>query len=183
MRATGDTRTPLLVDLAAIGLNAVLAPLLIYGLGPFPRLGVAGAAWATVAAQAVMLACFGVLAWRRHPSLPARAARAEGPPIRIAGMARVGAPAALIGMLFSVVYVAFTRSASASGAAAVAIVGIGNRLEAIQFVLSVSHRARGRLAAGPQPRGRPARPGAGSRAHGAALGAGVRRWCWSWCFS
>ena len=137
MRAAGDTRTPLLVELGAITLNAVLAPLLIYGLGPFPRLGVAGAAWATVAAQAVMLACYAVLAWRRYPSFPL-ARHAPGPPVRILGMARVGAPAALIGMLFSVVYVAFVRSASAWGTPAVAIVGIGNRLEAMQFVVALA---------------------------------------------
>jgi putative MATE family efflux protein len=137
MRAAGDTRTPLLVELGAIAINAVLAPLLIYGLGPFPRLGVAGAAWATVAAQVVMLACYAVLAWRRHPSFPL-ARHAPGPPVRIAGMARVGAPAALIGMLFSVVYIAFVRSASAWGAPAVAIVGIGNRLEAMQFVVALA---------------------------------------------
>jgi putative MATE family efflux protein len=137
MRACGDSRTPLLVDLGAFGLNAVLAPLLIYGMGPFPRLGVAGSAWATVAAQSVMLGSFAMLALRRHPSLPL-ARRADGPPIRILGLARVGGPAALIGILFSVAYVAFTRSASAHGATGVAIVGIGNRLEAIQFVLALS---------------------------------------------
>jgi putative MATE family efflux protein len=137
MRAMGDTRTPFLVELGAVALNAVLAPLLIYGPGPFPRLGVAGAAWATVAAQAVMLGSYAVLAWRRHPSLPL-ARRAPGPRIRVLDMARVGAPAAFIGMLFSVVYVAFVRSASAWGAPAVAIVGIGNRLEAIQFVVAIA---------------------------------------------
>ncbi|HTR97507.1 MAG TPA: MATE family efflux transporter [Candidatus Acidoferrales bacterium] len=137
MRACGDTRTPLLVDLGAVALNAVLAPVLIYGLGPFPRLGVAGAGWATVCAQLVMLASYAVLALRRHPSFPL-ARHAGGPPVRVLGLAGVGAPAALIGVLFSVVYVAFVRSASAQGAAAVAVVGVGNRLEAIQFVLAVS---------------------------------------------
>lgn len=137
MRAAGDTRTPLLIEVGAIAINAVLAPLLIYGLGPFPRLGVAGAAWATVAAQVVMLASYAVLVWRGHPSFPL-ARHAPGPPVRILGMARVGAPAALIGMLFSVVYIAFVRSASAWGAPAVAIVGIGNRLEAMQFIVALA---------------------------------------------
>jgi Na+-driven multidrug efflux pump len=53
-------------------------------------------------------------------------------------MARVGIPAALIGMLFSVVYVAFARAASQFGPAAHAIVGIANRIEAIQFINSVA---------------------------------------------
>jgi Na+-driven multidrug efflux pump len=51
MRAAGDTRTPLVVTASSIALNAALDPLLIFGLGPFPRLGVAGAAVATVIAQ------------------------------------------------------------------------------------------------------------------------------------
>jgi putative MATE family efflux protein len=137
LRASGDTRTPFLVDLGAVALNAVLAPLLIYGPGPFPRMGVAGAALATVAAQVVMFACYATLALRRHPSLPLFR-HADGPPVKVLGMARVGLPAAAIGLLFSVVYIAFTHSASAWGPAAVAVVGIVNRVEAIQFVVSAA---------------------------------------------
>jgi putative MATE family efflux protein len=137
MRASGDTRTPLLIDLCAITLNAVLAPFLIYGWGPFPRLEVRGAAIATVLAQATMVAGYLVIAMRGHRAFPL-ARSAAGPPVRIAGMARVGVPAALIGMMFSVVYVAFARSASRFGAASMAIVGIANRIEALQFITSVS---------------------------------------------
>jgi putative MATE family efflux protein len=137
MRAAGDTRTPLLLDLFAIGLNAVLDPILIYGWGPAPALGVAGAAWATIIAQAVLVASYLTLALRGHPAFPL-ARRAAGPPIRIAGMARVGAPAAVIGVLFSAVYVAFARSAAQFGGAAMAVVGIANRIEALQFISSVA---------------------------------------------
>jgi putative MATE family efflux protein len=137
MRAAGDTRTPLLVDLLSIVLNIVLAPLLIYGPGPFPALGLAGAAWATVIAQVVMFASYVVLALRRHPALPL-AWNAPGAPVRLTGLLRVGVPAALIGILFSVVYLAFVRGASPYGEAAVAIVGVANRIEALQFILSLS---------------------------------------------
>jgi putative MATE family efflux protein len=137
MRGAGDTRTPLMLDALAVALNAVLAPLLIYGPGPFPALGVAGAAWGTVAAQACLVIAYLVLAARGHPAFPL-ARRTAGPPIRIGGMVRVGLPAALIGVLFSVVYIAFARSASTFGAAAMAVVGIVNRIEAIQFMTSVA---------------------------------------------
>ena len=137
MRSAGDTRTPLIIDLFAIGLNAALDPLLIYGWGPIPRMGVAGAAWATVIAQAVMVACYFTLAARGHRAFPF-ARRAPGPPIRVMGMARVGAPGAIIGLLFSVVYIAFARAAGAFGPAALAVVGIANRIEALHFVGSVS---------------------------------------------
>ncbi len=137
MRAAGDTRTPLLFDTVAVGLNALLSPFLIYGIGPFPRLGVAGAGWATVCAQVALVAMFAAAALRRHPCFPL-ARRAEGAVVSLRAMAKVGLPAALIGGLFAVVYIAFARAASAYGSASMAIVGIANRIEALLFMLSVS---------------------------------------------
>ena len=51
MRGAGDTVTPMLVMLGTVILNVALDPLLIFGVGPFPRLGVEGAAIATVLAR------------------------------------------------------------------------------------------------------------------------------------
>ncbi|PSP84281.1 MATE family efflux transporter [Halobacteriales archaeon QS_1_68_17] len=48
MRGYGDTITPMLVMLGTVILNIVIDPLLIFGWGPFPELGVEGAAIATV---------------------------------------------------------------------------------------------------------------------------------------
>lgn len=137
LRANGDTRTPLFIDLGAVALNAVLDPLLIYGVGPFPRLGVAGAAWATVIAQAVMVAAYFSIAARGARAFPLRR-RAEGPPVRIIGLVKVGLPACLVSVLFSVVYVLFARSAARFGPASMAVVGIVNRVEALVFAMSVS---------------------------------------------
>jgi len=47
-RAAGDTRTPFLMLAASVGVSILLDPLLIMGLGPLPRLGVEGAALASV---------------------------------------------------------------------------------------------------------------------------------------
>jgi Na+-driven multidrug efflux pump len=58
--------------------------------------------------------------------------------VGIGGLARVGVPTAIIGTLFSVVYLAFVRAASPYGEAAVAIIGVENRIEALQFILSLS---------------------------------------------
>lgn len=137
MRAAGDTRTPLLLDLGAVLLNAVLAPFFIYGWGPFPRLGIEGAAWSTAIAHASLVLNFALLARRGHAAVPL-ARRAPGPPVRLRALARVGLPAALIGILFSVVYIVFARAASPYGAAAVAVVGIVNRIEALQFIIALS---------------------------------------------
>jgi putative MATE family efflux protein len=51
MRGAGDTVTPMLVMFGTVVLNVVLDPLLIFGVGPLPELGVEGAAVATVFAR------------------------------------------------------------------------------------------------------------------------------------
>jgi MATE family multidrug resistance protein len=51
LRGLQDMRTPLWVAAGANAVNVALDPLLIFGLGPLPALGIAGAAWASVAAQ------------------------------------------------------------------------------------------------------------------------------------
>jgi len=51
IRATGDTLTPSIIMIAAVVVNATLDPLLIFGIGPFPQMGIAGAALATVIAR------------------------------------------------------------------------------------------------------------------------------------
>lgn len=53
IRGLGDTKTPSMVMLIAAILNTILDPILIFGPGPLPALGVKGAAIATVFARAV----------------------------------------------------------------------------------------------------------------------------------
>ena len=53
LRATGDTKTPAIIMTIAGLINIVLDPLLIFGIGPFPRLELQGAALATVASWVV----------------------------------------------------------------------------------------------------------------------------------
>jgi MATE family multidrug resistance protein len=51
LRGRQDMRTPLAIALVVNALNLVLDPLLIFGLGPFPRLELVGAAWASIFSQ------------------------------------------------------------------------------------------------------------------------------------
>ncbi|MGI6702590.1 MAG: MATE family efflux transporter [Clostridia bacterium] len=53
LRGLGDSRTPLLFLAISTVINIVLDPLLILGVGPFPRMGIAGAALATTVAQGI----------------------------------------------------------------------------------------------------------------------------------
>ena len=53
--AQGDSKTPLWANLIGLVMNMILDPVLILGVGPFPRLEVAGAAFATVTAQFIVM--------------------------------------------------------------------------------------------------------------------------------
>lgn len=63
----GNTKVPLLVTTVGLGLNLLLDPFLILGWGVFPKLGVAGAAWATVASQVVVYICFLLFLYTKSP--------------------------------------------------------------------------------------------------------------------
>lgn len=56
LQSVGEVRFAMRVQLASLMLNAALDPVLIFGLGPLSPMGVTGAAWATVIAQALALA-------------------------------------------------------------------------------------------------------------------------------
>src|SRR5271168_4924743 len=53
LRGAGDSRTPFIYLAMSVALDIVLNPLLIFGWGPIPRLGIAGSAMATLCAQAL----------------------------------------------------------------------------------------------------------------------------------
>lgn len=68
LRGAGDSRTPFVFLLVSVALDIALNPLLIFGLGPVPALGIAGSALAMLIANAVTLAA--LLYWlyrRRNP--------------------------------------------------------------------------------------------------------------------
>ncbi len=56
LRGLGEAKAPLRIILCSVVINALLDPLLIFGLGPVPALGVIGAAWATSLTQLITAA-------------------------------------------------------------------------------------------------------------------------------
>ena len=61
IKETGQTMVPMVASFVAVGSNALLDYLLIFGIGPFPELGVAGAALATVIAR--YIEAFIIIVW------------------------------------------------------------------------------------------------------------------------
>ncbi|HEY0779952.1 MAG TPA: MATE family efflux transporter [Gemmatirosa sp.] len=135
-RASGDTRTPLVVLAASVAVGLVLDPLLILGRVGLPAFGVAGAAFATTATRSA--ACLvGFLVLRRRGLV--RFGRPDG--MVLATVMRIGLPTAATGVLFSVIYVVVGRSASSLGVPALAALGLGFRVESWLYMIGVGFGA------------------------------------------
>jgi putative MATE family efflux protein len=65
LRGAGDARTPFIFMFISVGLDVALNPLLIFGPGPFPALGIRGAALAMLISQTSTLLAMIVLLYRR----------------------------------------------------------------------------------------------------------------------
>jgi putative MATE family efflux protein len=66
LRGAGDSKTPFYFMVLSVGIDIALNPVFIFGVGPIPRLGIAGSALATFIAQAVSLVALIRHLYRRH---------------------------------------------------------------------------------------------------------------------
>lgn len=128
-RAAGDTRTPFLMLAGSVVVSIVLDPLLIAGLGPFPRLGVEGAALASVMVRGGGFLLGLAIAMKRG------LLRIATPDWRaLPAIVRIGAPLSLSGVLLSVIYMWLTRFTSRFGTPALAALGVGHKMEGLGFI-------------------------------------------------
>lgn len=140
IRANGDMKTPAMIMIVAVVVNIALDPLLIFGIGPFPRLELAGAALATVIARAVSLVVsFWVVCIRRGMITFERR-----PLVEILDSWRsilfVGVPAAASRVIVPLGIAAITGIIATGGPAGVAAFGVATKIEflamAVIFALS-----------------------------------------------
>jgi putative MATE family efflux protein len=135
-RAAGDTRTPFLLLLGCVLAALALDPVLILGVWHAPRLGIAGAAVATVFTRSVAFV-IGILILIRRRMV--RFSVPSGATIR--AIVRVGLPTAATGVIFSNVYVFLTRTTAKFGTPALAALGVGHRVESWSYMVGVGFGA------------------------------------------
>lgn len=94
LQALSRVGTIAFVLLTANLVNVVVNWVLIYGVGPFPELGVRGAAWATVLSRAYMVAVLAWVAWRLHRRATTDPLAWRLPTARLRRLLALGLPAA-----------------------------------------------------------------------------------------
>ena len=101
LRASGDFVTPVKLMVLSITTNLVLDPLLIFGMGPFPELGIEGAAIATVVSQALAIGLYTVRFLRNQGERGLRWVSPGEDPRMLQELAVKGLPAGLQFFLLS----------------------------------------------------------------------------------
>ena len=138
IRATGNTKLPSLVMLFSAVLNGILDPLLIFGIGPFPALGIQGAAIATFIAWVMafliilrVLIKQGLITFQPSPLIRAQWKK----------LLSLGIPAALTNMLGPLANGILVAWVAKYGTVAVAAYGVGSRLEPLALIVIMAFTA------------------------------------------
>jgi putative MATE family efflux protein len=134
-RAAGDTKTPTIVAAATIAIDIILNPLLLFGIGPFPEMGVPGAAVATfVAICTAMIVSLWLLIRGKAGFHVPRIFSTRPDFGSILKIAKIGTPIATQQLTFIIVYWFLIRIVHEFGESAGAAMGIGNRMESLSYL-------------------------------------------------
>ena len=134
MQATGNTMLSMITQLVGAVTNIILDPILIFGLCGLPRMGIAGAAWATVIGQVLGMFLGFVLNQRKNPELrlTLQGFRIDGRIIR--DILAVGLPSSVMASIGSVLNVLMNLILIAYGNAAVSVLGVYFKLQSFVFM-------------------------------------------------
>ena len=138
LRAAGDTKTPSYIMAVGGLINAILDPLLIFGWGPFPALGIQGAAIATLISWATGLFYIIYLLALKRKLMQPRLLNWPELKRSCGGILKIGLPAAGANMLTPIATGFVTSIVATYGSIAVAAWGVGGRLESIASIVVLS---------------------------------------------
>lgn len=134
LQSTGRTVLTMYSQLVGTVINIVLDPVLIFGLLGMPRMGVAGAAVATILGQWVSAAVGLVMCLRKNPEvkLAVKGFRPEGAMIR--RILAIGVPSVIMQSIGSVMTFLMNQILIAFSSTAVAVFGVYFKLQSFVFM-------------------------------------------------
>ena len=134
INGTGNSKLPFRINAIGLVANVIINPVLIFGLGPFPKLGSDGSAIATVIAQSVVLGVFLATIGRGKSALGKIRLRLQMKAEYIKKIFKFGLPVALHSILFASFAVALARIIAPWGAMPIAVQSVGAQIEALSWM-------------------------------------------------
>ena len=130
----GDSVTPFKVNVVGLVVNMVLDPLMIMGIGPFPYMGIKGAAWATVIAQVTVTFLF-IFECRKLSSLFSGLNIFKLPKKEyLKSILKLGVPVSVQNVIFASISMYLARIIAQWGYQAIAIQNVGSQIESISWM-------------------------------------------------
>ncbi len=144
LRGEGNTFVPMLTMIIGAVLNMIIDPFLIFGLGPFPQLGVAGAAYATVFSRFIggIFIIFVLFSDKNELNLKLEDFEFDFQIIK--EIYNIGIPAMANRLLFSVSIVFINLILGAFSSTAIAVMGLIFRMQSF-FLMMVFGLTQGYL--------------------------------------
>ncbi len=135
MRATGDTRLPSMLMIIGSILNLILDPILIFGIGPIPAMGLEGAAWAGLLSRGGIF--FAVMYYLKVRSDLLTFNKPGGKELITSwrDVLHVGIPAAGTNAIIPIATGVVTAMLARYGPEAVAGFGVASRIESVVLVM------------------------------------------------
>ncbi|AIF68711.1 multidrug transporter MatE [Palaeococcus pacificus DY20341] len=136
LRAVGDTKTPVKINIFTIALNIILDPILIFGWFGFPRMGVVGAAVATMFSNSIGSIIGGYLLFKGRVGIHLTLETLKPDWDFYKRIFRVGLPSSVGFSTDALGFVVLTRVIYAYGTVAFATYTIANRLTNFMFAFA-----------------------------------------------
>lgn len=136
VRGGGNMVLPSVLLAASAALHLALCPLLVFGGGPVPGLGVAGAAASTLATSGINAAVLLAYLRSRRSPVPVRVAPFAPSAAPLRAILRIGVPASFSPVLSNLSIAAATALVGTFGSAALAGYGLAARLEYVMVPIA-----------------------------------------------
>jgi len=131
---SGNSSTPFKINVIGLVINMVLDPLMIMGIGPFPKMGIKGAALATVIAQFVVTMVFLIIVKNKSKLFKGLKIFQKPDKDYLRTIFKLGLPASVQTAIFASIAMVIAKIIAQWGATPIAVQKVGSQIESISWM-------------------------------------------------
>lgn len=131
---SGNSATPFKINAIGLIINMILDPLMIMGIGPFPKMGIKGAAIATIIAQFIVTLIFVIIVKNKSKLFEGLNIFQKPERNYLKTIFKLGLPASIQTGLFASIAMVIAKIIAQWGPTPIAVQKVGSQIEAISWM-------------------------------------------------